>query len=294
MRCLTILFAVILLASIGFVLLGLFLGQPEVSGIFGFLVVAEGLVLAWLLLVPVVRRRYGPQGERTLTRILSAVAAAVVILPLLGLWIAGASTLGFDPAFLLVTAFVVAMLGAALGFMWWERTRLRRSWRQVAEELGLRFDGEGPRLSGAYRDRHVDLWLGPGSREGATCAHLAMELRASPRLQLVAYRKGWTDNVLRRPQLPPVGDEGLDRAYAFRGDVGPFLALVRAQPALQEHLEWLARSRLQDLTIGPHTITYTCRAPLAGTARVVGVFEVMGDIADLLEAGSMDGSGPVG
>jgi hypothetical protein len=295
MRCLTILFAV-MVASTGLGFLSwLLLGQPEVAGVFGWLTVAQGLVLAWLLLIPAVRRRYGPQGERTLTRILSAAAAAVVILPLLGLWIAGASAIGFDLTFLWVTAIVVAMLAAALGFVWWERVWLRRSWRQAAELLDLRFDQEGPCLSGTFRNRHVDLWLDSGSGSGGgTHTHLAMELRASPGLRLAAYRKGWTDRVLRRPLLQPSGDRDLDRAYAFRGDIGPFLALIRARPALREHLGRLAQSRLQDLTVDPHTITYTRRDPLGGSARVVGMFEAMGDIADLLEAGSGEGSGPAG
>ena len=283
MRCLPVLFGLVLLAGAGFTVLGFYWDLPAVGAVAGLLSAAGAVVFLWSSLGTAIRKRYGPQGERLFTLVISGIAIAVVAVPVLAFLVAGAAAVGFDPTFLALVAWFVGLFAAVAGFLLWSRYRVRRSWQQAAERLGLGFQKKGPRLSGAYRGRHVDLWLGPGSGGGVAHTHLAMELRASPGLRVVAHRKIWTDRLLRRPGLRPSGDESLDRSYAFQGDVAAFRALVQAKPALRALLQRLAASRLRSLTIAPRMITYARRNPLSGSGRVVSVFEIGGDIADLLE-----------
>jgi hypothetical protein len=283
MRCLPIFFGLILLAGAGFAVLGFYYDLPALGAVAGLLTLAGAVVFLWFTLGPAVRKRYGSQGERNFTLVISGIAIAVVALPLLAFLVGGAAAVEFNPTFLALVAWFVTLLAAVAGFILWSRYRVRRSWQLAAEQLGLGFQKKGPRVSGAYRGRHADLWLGSGSAGGVAHTYLALELRASPGLRVVAQRRIWTDRLLRRPGLQPSGDESLDRNYAFGGDVAAFHALVQAKPALRELLQRLTASRLRNLTLAPRTITYVRRNPLAGTGQVVSVFEIVGHIADLLE-----------
>lgn len=291
MDCLTLFMGFIVLASSALAVLGLSWGQPSVGYVFGFFAVAGGIPFLWLMLIPTIRKRWGEGGKGVFNRVTSVIALTIVVVPLLYVLVAVARAIGPDPRFVAVSLFFLTIVGGTVFLIWWSKFILRKSWQQAAEQLKLAFDSRGPRISGDYHGRPVQLYLrsvsGPISASGVARSmhytHLTMSLSASTNARLIVRKRNWLGKLLGKPPSQSFGDEALDRSLTCKGDAGSWAAILQTRPVLRLHLRRLLEFPLHELRIAPDAITYVCRNALTGTQRVLGVFEVTGHIADALE-----------
>jgi hypothetical protein len=201
--------------------------------------------------------------------------------------------IGPDPAFIAVSPFVVAV-DALVGLIFWRRYYyLGRTWQQAAEELGLAYDGKGPSLAGHYRGRQVALQLRQAGRaRWRLGTRLSTRLSDSADLAATVRRLSWMDRLFPICGFGAIGDGALDGGLAFQGDLELLRAVLESRPALGRKLVALRGFPAWELRIAPGNLVYEGRNALVGREWVVTLFELLGDVADLLQGDqSATGSG---
>jgi len=292
MDCLALFMITIFLLALILAIAGFALGQAVMGYVFGFFALAGSAPLLWLVLLPAIEGRWGARGRVAFRRAMVILAALILIVPISYLLIAAVRAVGPDPRLLPVGLFFGAVVGGTALLIWWSRRYLIRSWREVADELGLAFDEKLPLMRGSYRGREVRLQINRAlrgvSREGVArwqvWTQLAVELNAPPPVQLAIRRRDLLDRLFGRRNDPASGDEVLDDNLVFKENAGPAGRLLRSRPALVDRLQELLALPLRELKMTSSSLIYTCHNALKGSQRVVAVFDRVVDIAELLEA----------
>ena len=288
MDCLTLFMGSILLVSSALAIGGFHWDQPVAGYVFGFFAVVGGIPFFWVSRRPASRKRR--RGD-TFRRVFNAIVAAMVVVVLLWAFVVAARARGAGPGFFSISLFVSAIVGGIALLIWWGRFTLRKSWQQAADRMGLRFDRPGPCVSGDYRGRRVQLALRSVFRgitmEGVArwmrYTHLTTSLRASVDLTVTVRKRGRIDKLFRRSRSRPFGDRALDNDLTCEGDVDTLIDILQDWPVLRDHVLGLLGFPLLELRIAPTAMIYVCRNGLKGTERIIGVFDLMGDIAGVFE-----------
>jgi hypothetical protein len=276
------------LLSLALAIAGVAWDMPAMGFVFGVLALASSLPLLWLLFLPRARKRWGERGERIFRTLFYALLVAVVIVPTLYLLLRAAWAIGPDPGFFAVVGFVGAVLAMATGLIWRSTYYQRRSWQKAAAELGLECGWAASSLSGDYRGRAVWLQLLPRdssqtSKRWSPATRLTMRLNDSAGLVIRVRRKVWSDSLFPKKDYQPLGATDLDAKLAFEGELAALGATLRGRPVLGDKLRALVAFPRWELHLTPKALVFTSRSVLAGAGSLVRLFELLGDVADLLQ-----------
>jgi hypothetical protein len=278
----------LLLLSLALAIGGVALEMPPMAFVFGLLAAAGGLSLAWLVCLPPIRKRWGERGVQRFRTLFYALVVALVVIPALYLLARAAWTIGPDPRFIAVVAFVGAVLAMAGWLIWRSTYYLRRSWQKVAAELGLEYGRAAPIVSGSYRGRAVWLQLlprdgGQASRRWSPATRLSMRLTGSAPLAVRVRRTVWSDRLFPQKGFQPLGEPHLDAGLAFQGELETLGAALRGLPVLGDKLRALQSFPRWELGITPKALVFTCHSALVRPGALLRLFELLGDVADLLQ-----------